>query len=50
MVEDRALRIETVSHNGTEVTEAVIELPGGGSEWVGGIGWSVVPWSSLTDE
>lgn len=43
IIEDRSLRIETVSDNGTDVTEAVIELPGGGSELVGGADWSDTP-------
>jgi hypothetical protein len=43
IIEDRSLRIETVSYNGTDVTEAVIELPGGGSELVGGADWPDAP-------
>jgi len=40
VIDDRSLLIETVSHNGTDVTEAVIELPAGGSTLVGGVNWS----------
>jgi hypothetical protein len=43
VIDDRTFRIETVSYNGTDVSEAVIELPAGGSELVGGIDWSVAP-------
>jgi hypothetical protein len=42
-IDDRSLSIETVKSNGTNVTEATIELPGGGSELVGGISWSDPP-------
>lgn len=42
-IDDRTLRIETVSYNGAVVTEAVIELPAGGSTLVGGVNWSDSP-------
>lgn len=43
VIDDRTLRIETVSHKGTVVTEAVLELPAGGSTLVGGVNWSDSP-------
>jgi hypothetical protein len=43
VIDDRSLRIETVTYNGTDVTEAVIELPAGGSTLVGGVSWSDSP-------
>lgn len=43
VIDDRSLRIETVSYNGTDVTEALIELPAGGSTLVGGVDWSDGP-------
>lgn len=43
VIDDRTLRIETVSYNGTVVTEAIIELPAGGSTLVGGISWPDAP-------